>query len=98
MHEARRFFFSRNKAVAWLRPMTWFVALVVSTEMGHSATLKDGAFHVYPGENIQQALEAAAASHEIKIVRVHAGIYRPETNRQALIWFNARHDGIHLEA
>jgi hypothetical protein len=29
---------------------------------------------------------------------VHAGTYRPQTPGQALIWFNARHDGITLEA
>jgi hypothetical protein len=29
---------------------------------------------------------------------VHAGIYRPAAKGQALIWFNARHDGITLEA
>jgi hypothetical protein len=29
---------------------------------------------------------------------VHAGTYRPAAKAQALIWFNARHDGITLEA
>ena len=33
-----------------------------------------------------------------KTVYVHAGTYRPAARGQALIWFNARHDGITLEA
>ena len=33
-----------------------------------------------------------------KKVYVHAGTYRPAARGQALIWFNARHDGITLEA
>src|SRR5262249_20130258 len=33
-----------------------------------------------------------------KVVRVHAGEYRPNSKRQALIWFNKTHDGIRLEA
>jgi hypothetical protein len=31
-------------------------------------------------------------------VYVHAGTYRPDRKGQALIWFNARHDGITLQA
>jgi hypothetical protein len=54
--------------------------------------------HVYPGESIQEALEQAARSPTNKVVKVHAGVYRPDSKRQALIWFNRLHDGIHLEA
>jgi len=57
-----------------------------------------GLRHVYPGESIQAALEAAADDPEHKRVAVHAGSYRPDAARQALIWFNARHDGVVLEA
>ena len=56
------------------------------------------AHHVQPGGNIQDALEAAAKDPGNKRVIVHAGTYRPKTKGQALIWFNARHDGITLEA
>ena len=59
---------------------------------------KDGVYHVRPGEDIQAALESAAKDPVNKIVRVHAGIYRPQTAGQALIWFNQEHDGIVLEA
>ena len=59
---------------------------------------KDGVYHVYPGENIQAAIEAAAKDPVHKTVRVHAGIYRPQSPGQALIWFNRIHDGIVLEA
>ena len=55
-------------------------------------------YRVYPGGDIQAALEAAAASSKHKTVTVHAGTYRPDSPRQALIWFNRRHDGILLQA
>ncbi len=58
---------------------------------------RDG-FHVYPKDSIQDALEAAAKDRAKKTVYVHAGTYRPSRKGQALIWFNARHDGITLEA
>jgi Right handed beta helix region len=59
---------------------------------------KTGRFHVYPNGRIQDALDAAAADPAHKTVLVHAGTYRPQARGQALIWFNARHDGITLEA
>jgi hypothetical protein len=55
-------------------------------------------FHVHPGGSIQAALDAAAADRARKSVFVHAGTYRPTAPGQALIWFNARHDGITLQA
>ena len=55
-------------------------------------------YHVYPGGDIQAALEAAADNSQHKTVTVHAGTYRPDSARQALIWFNRRHDGILLQA
>jgi hypothetical protein len=55
-------------------------------------------YHVYPKGQIQDALEAAARDPVNKTVYVHAGTYRPLAKGQALIWFNARHDGITLEA
>ena len=55
-------------------------------------------FHVRPGGSIQAALEAAARDAKRKTVFVHEGVYRPSASGQALIWFNARHDGITLEA
>ena len=54
-------------------------------------------FHVFPGGSIQQALDAAAGDAR-KTVVVHAGTYAPQAPGQALVWFNARHDGITLEA
>ena len=57
-----------------------------------------GSYHVHPGGRIQDALEAAAKDRVNKTVFVHAGTYRPAAPGQALIWFNARHDGITLEA
>jgi parallel beta helix pectate lyase-like protein len=63
-----------------------------------SADAKTRGYHVYPKNQIQDALEAAAKDPANKTVYVHAGTYRPATRGQALIWFNARHDGITLEA
>lgn len=60
--------------------------------------LKSDGYHVFPGGRIQDALEAAARDPLNKTLRVHAGLYRPQARGQALIWFNARHDGIALEA
>jgi hypothetical protein len=58
----------------------------------------DGVYHVYPGENIQTAIESASKAPINKTVRVHAGTYRPSSPGQALIWLNRAHDGITLEA
>src|SRR5947209_11350076 len=55
-------------------------------------------YHVYPGDNIQDALQLAAQNKTNKTVKVHAGEYHPASKRQALIWFNRNHDGIRLEA
>lgn len=59
--------------------------------------LPDG-YHVHPGDQIQDALQMAATNRTVKVVKVHAGEYRPHTKRQALIWFNKAHNGIRLEA
>ena len=58
----------------------------------------DNAYHVHPGGDIQAVLERAARDPLHKTVKVHAGTYRPARPGQAMIWFNARHDGIVLEA
>ena len=65
---------------------------------GAAIVPRDDGFHVYPKGRIQDALEAAAKDSARKTVFVHAGTYRPPAPGQALIWFNARHDGITLEA
>ncbi|MCA9178342.1 MAG: hypothetical protein KDB14_27970 [Planctomycetales bacterium] len=57
----------------------------------------DGAFHVRPGESIQAAVDAAAASATKRVV-VHEGVYRPQQVAQALVRFNRQHDGVVLEA
>jgi len=60
--------------------------------------LEADGYHVHPGENIQEALDAAARNPTNKVVKVHTGEYRPAAKRQALIWFNQSHNGVHLEA
>lgn len=64
------------------------------SESGQSSS----AIHVHPGEEIQSALDRAANDPAIDSVIVHEGTYEPPEHRQALIWFNARHNGIQLHA
>lgn len=61
-------------------------------------TLETDGYHVRPGDRIQDALEQAATNALQKTVWVHAGTYRPDAKRQALVGFNRRHDGIRLVA
>lgn len=72
--------------------------LFFSSPIKTGADQEDVGYHVYPGDDIQAALERAARDPVNKTVKVHEGTYRPQVPGQALIWFNARHDGITLEA
>lgn len=82
-----------GSGVRWLAP----VCLACAYGCG-SAAEDDGCRHVYPGTEIQDVLEQAARDPASKCVKVHEGVYRPSSRRQALVWLNARHDGITLEA
>ena len=86
-----------------------FVLLLLAAclQAGQGAAVQDrpftfdattGSYRVHPNGRIQDALDAAAADPLHKTVYVHAGTYRPAARGQALVWFNARHDGITLEA
>ncbi len=66
--------------------------------VGAAISPSQDAYHVFPGDNIQEALQQAAKNKTNKVVKVHAGEYRPDSKRQALIWFNKIHEGIQLEA
>lgn len=61
-------------------------------------TLEPDGYHVRPGDRIQDAIDLAATNWVQKTVWVHAGEYRPDTRRQALVGFNRRHDGVRLLA
>ncbi len=79
------------------------IALIISTTGCTNNKSKqfpdsEGIYHVYPGESIQRALNAAAESKNAKHVIVHSGIYSSNDHAQALIYFNSVHDGITLEA
>lgn len=54
--------------------------------------------HVYPGDEIQAAIEQAADDPTVDHVYVHEGVYRPSRPGQAMVWLNARHDGLVVEA
>lgn len=60
--------------------------------------LRPDGYHVFPGDNIQDALQQAATNKVVKVVKVHAGTYQPDSRRQAMIWLNKAHSGIRLEA
>jgi hypothetical protein len=81
-----------------LLPATRFAGQDKIAGKGVSLDAGARAYRVSPNGNIQDALEAAARDPVNKTVLVHAGTYRPSARGQALIWFNARHDGITLEA
>src|SRR5947207_14383159 len=82
------------KLAQFVRIILLSVALS-STCVGIS--LKKDGYHVFPGDNIQDALQEAARNRTNKIVKGHAGEYRPNSKRQALIWFNRMHGGSRLE-
>jgi len=75
----------------------WFIAIGFSFFLFSACKEGKGFYHVYPGESIQDTLEKAAKDPLRKRIKVHAGTYRPSAKGEALIWFNARHDGITLE-
>jgi hypothetical protein len=80
------------------RRVLLLLVLAACLRAGPGAAVQVQGRHVYPKDRIQDALDAAAADPVNKTVYVHAGTYRPAARGQALIWFNARHDGITLEA
>ena len=89
-----------RRAMLALAGSTCLVAArrLAAQQKGFTPEATGGAYHVYPGGRIQDALEAAARDPVNKTIFVHAGTYRPSARGQAMIWFNERHDGITLEA
>jgi len=75
-----------------------FFGVMCASSACWGLVLGEAGYHVFPGDNIQEALQRAAENRTNKLVKVHAGEYRPNSKRQALIWFNKMHDGIRLEA
>jgi hypothetical protein len=95
-HQQRRAFLQLLLA-SWVLPRPAWAGQRGPATAGVSFDPKTG-YHVHPNGRIQEALEAAARDPNQKRVYVHAGTYAPASKGQALIWFNARHDGITLEA
>lgn len=81
----------------WL-PRLAFLGWLAAGRMAAAIELRPDGYHVHPGDSIQAALEMAATNAAQKVVRVHAGTYRPDSRRQALVWFNKAHAGIQLLA
>jgi hypothetical protein len=97
-HHRRAFLGTMLAAPALAATKTWAQRRAPAGSGGVALDAAAGAYRVTPGGQIQDALEAAARDPVNKHVYVHAGTYRPASPGQALIWFNARHDGITLEA
>jgi hypothetical protein len=74
------------------------VLLLVSATSAHGIDLRADGYHVFPSDNVQEAIELAARNPTNKTIKVHPGVYRPRAKRQALIWLNKAHDGVRLEA
>lgn len=74
------------------------LVLLSSNLAAGGAVLERDGYHVQPGESIQEALDLAARNPTNKVVKVHGGTYRPAAKRQALIYFNQKHDGVHCLA
>jgi parallel beta helix pectate lyase-like protein len=80
-----------------------FLGLGCGTKVDHASMTErpdpqTDVFHVFPGQDIQETLDAAARHPFVKKIIVHSGTYRPSKKAEALVWFNARHDGITMEA
>jgi hypothetical protein len=86
------------KSTSLPRLLLWLAFFCVATCPNAAILFSEDGYHVYPGDEIQDALNLAAANSTNKTIHVHAGEYRPTTKRQALIWLNRRHEGIHLLA
>ncbi|MDB6036814.1 MAG: hypothetical protein JWM99_655 [Verrucomicrobiales bacterium] len=81
-----------------MRKFPLILCVCVFTIMRAHSELRVDGYYVTPGEEIQSYLDAAATNSSQKRVVVRAGTYAPSSKRQALIWLNRRHEGIHLEA
>jgi hypothetical protein len=78
----------------WVFSVLW----LMQAPLARSEELREDGYHVFPGDEIQKSLDRAATNATLKRVVVHAGTYRPNTKRQALLWLNRRHEGIQLVA
>src|SRR5260370_14293734 len=72
-------------------------ALVLAGGKLGAYELKDGAHQVFPGDDLQAAVDLAASHPSVKVVKVHDGTYAPARPGQALVFLNRRHDGVRLE-
>ena len=83
-----------KRAIAWVLSVLW----LTTVRSAAAISLQPDGYHVHPGDRIQDAVQLAAANPTNKVIKVHAGEYRPEAKRQAMVWLNRQHDGVRLEA
>ena len=82
----------------WIRILILALGILPGFPLAAAVNLQPDGFHVHPGDSIQEAIDAAAAHPSNRVVRIHAGEYRPDRTRQALIWLNRKHDGVRVLA
>jgi hypothetical protein len=58
--------------------------------------LRDGAYHVFPADSLQEAVNRAADDPKHKRVIVHEGTYAPVRPAQALVYLHRHHEGVQL--
>ena len=100
-HTALAFGRGLNQAVSMSPLVRFWLLLCLGLPTANSREIggwRSDGYHVFPGGDLQAALDQAAANPTNKVVRVHAGVYQPKGAAQALIWFNRVHDGIHMQA
>lgn len=82
--------------IPFARVIGVLAAFIFGASVAGGHELRDAAYHVFPGDDLQSVLNLAATNAVVKTVKVHAGLYIPRKHGQALIYLNRAHSGIHL--
>lgn len=89
---------TRSRAVRLVLILTGLMWLIAAIALSRGRPPEANIVEVFPGEDIQAALEAVSRGPGKGTVRVRAGTYRPRALGEALVYFNSRHDGVTVEA
>lgn len=90
---------SRQQSISTLIPAAVSALLIAGCQSqpstGTTTSPPPEQMDVHPGDDIQTVLDRAAENGCRNVV-IHAGVYRPQSTGQALIWLNRRHEGIRI--
>lgn len=89
---------TRSRAVRLVLILAGLIWLMAAIVVSRGRSPEINVVEVFPGGDIQAALEAVSRRPGMRTVRVHAGTYRPRALGEALVYFNSRHDGVTVEA